>query len=78
MTSGKPYKEKISNFSKIKFFLGGESNRDRMTLVSTAGGVRGLSADDSESAGKKDFKAVENMESIQISELELEQFVTGN
>lgn len=78
MTSGKPFKEKISIFSKIKFFLGGGSNRDRMTLVSTAGGVRGLSADDSESAGKKDFKAVEKMESIQISELELEQFVTGN
>jgi hypothetical protein len=78
MTSAKPFKEKISILSKIKFFLGGGSNRDRMTLVSTAGGVRGLSADDSESAGKKDFKAVEKMESIQISELELEQFVTGN
>jgi uncharacterized protein YgiM (DUF1202 family) len=73
----KPLKEKVSVFSRLKNFFDSDNKRARVTLVSTAGGVRGLTEEESDAAGKTDFKAVAAMESIRVSEDEIDAFVEG-
>ena len=77
-TATKPYKKKISIFSRIKNFFRHDSNRDRVALVSTTGGIRGLSEGEEDSSGKKDFAAVENMEGLKVSPEEVDKFIQGN
>jgi uncharacterized protein YgiM (DUF1202 family) len=74
----KPLKEKVSVFNRLKNFFSSDNKRARVTLISTAGGVRGLTEEESDAAGKTDFKAVAAMESIMVSEDEIEAFVEGN
>ncbi len=78
VSQAKPLKEKVSVFSRLKKFFNSDNKRARVTLVSTAGGVRGLTEDESDAAGKSDFKAVATMESITVSEEEIDAFVEGN
>jgi hypothetical protein len=59
-------------------FFSSENKRDRLTLVSTAGGVRGFSGDETDPSGKKDFESVTKMESVKISQVEVENFVSSN
>ncbi len=78
VSSSKPYSQKISIFALLKNFFHTDNKRSRLTLVSTAGGVRGLTDDESDAIGKTDFAAVKIMESIELSETEIDQFVAGN
>ena len=73
----KPLKEKVSVFSRLKKFFDSDNKRARVTLVSTAGGIRGLTEEESDAAGKTDFKAVAIMESIKVSEDDIDSFVEG-
>jgi hypothetical protein len=74
----KPITDKVSVFSRLKNFFSNENKRARVTLVSTAGGVRGLTEEESDASGKTDFQALASMESITASEDELDDFVTGS
>lgn len=74
----KPITDKVSVFSRLKNFFSNENKRARVTLVSTAGGVRGLTEEESDASGKTDFQALATMESITASEDELDDFVTGS
>lgn len=73
----KPLKEKVSVFSRLKNFFDSDNKRARVTLVSTAGGLRGLTEEASDATGKTDFKAVATMESITVSEDEIDAFIGG-
>ena len=78
-TSNKPFKEKISIFTRIKNFFSYDKKRERVAVVSTAGGIRGLAeAEGGGSTGKKDYAAVENMESLKVNPKEVDEFVKGN
>ena len=77
VSPGKPLKEKVSVFSRLKNFFDSDNKRARVTLVSTAGGLRGLTEEESDATGKTDFKAVATMESITVSEDEIDAFIGG-
>ena len=77
VSSAKPPKEKNSVFGRLKNFFSSDSKRARVTLVSTAGSVRGLTEEQSDALGKTDFKAVLRMESFLVSEAEVDDFVTS-
>ena len=74
----KPLKEKVSVFNRLKNFFSSDNKRARVTLVSTAGGVRGLTEEESDATGKTDFKAVAALESMTVSEDKVDVFVEGN
>ena len=78
LTQDKPLQEKVSIFARLKSFFDNGNSRERLTLVSTAGGIRGLSDYDSESPTSKNFDAVETMEKLVISDKDLENFLAGN
>jgi len=78
LTPDKPIEEKVSIFARLKSFFDNGNSRERLTLVSTAGGIRGLSDYDSESQTSKNFNAVVKMEAVVISDLELEDFLSSN
>ncbi len=78
VTSTKPSTEKASISSRLLNFFNNENKRDRLTLVSTAGGIRGFSSDESDASGRKDFESVGKMEAATVSEAEVEQFVASN
>ena len=78
VTTIKPTKGDISISQRLINFFSSENKRDRLTLVSTAGGVRGFSDDETDPSGKKDFESVAKMESVKISEVEVENFVSSN
>lgn len=70
----KPRTEKVSFFTRFKRFLRGDSQRARVSTVSTAGGLRGLTDEETENSGNKDYEAVKKMEELLVSEQEVEQF----
>ena len=78
VTSTKPSTQKASISSRLLNFFNNENKRDRLTLVSTAGGIRGFSSDKSDASGRKDFESVGKMEAAMVSEAEVEQFVASN
>lgn len=78
VTANSPPEIKVSIFDRLKRFFGNGNSRERMTLISTAGGIRGLSDFDDEDAGKKDFAAVQFMESIQPDDDQVASFVSAN
>jgi len=78
VTSAKPSKAKVSISERLLNFFNSENKRERLSLVSTAGGIRGFSADPTDPAGKKDFESVSKLESIKISEGDLEDFISSN
>jgi len=78
VTSTKPSTQKASISSRLLNFFNNENKRDRLTLVSTAGGIRGFSSDESDASGRKDFESVGKMEAATVSEAEVEQFVSSN
>ena len=78
ITTIKPSKGDISISQRLINFFSSENKRDRLTLVSTAGGVRGFSEDETDPSGKKDFESVAKMESVKINEAEIENFVSSN
>ena len=78
ITTIKPSKGDISISQRLINFFSSENKRDRLTLVSTAGGVRGFSDDKTDPSGKKDFESVAKMESVKINEAEIENFVSSN
>lgn len=78
VTSVKMFKKKISIFNRIKNFFRTQTKRDRMAIVSTVGGIRGLADGDDESTGKKDFESVKVMETMKLSNDEIDEFIAGN
>ena len=78
VTFSKPTVTAISISSRLINFFSGENKRDRLTLISTAGGVRGFSDDPNDPSGKKDFESVGKMESVKLTEAEVEKFVSSN
>ncbi len=78
ITSTKPSTQKASISSRLLNFFNNENKRDRLTLVSTAGGIRGFSSDESDASGRKDFESVGKMEAATVSEAEIEKFVSSN
>jgi len=77
VSSAKPPEQKNSVFGRLKNFFSSDSKRARVTLVSTAGGIRGLTEEQSDALGKTDFKAVSRMEDFLVSEAEVDDFVTS-
>jgi hypothetical protein len=77
LTPEKPFEEKVSIFARLKSFFNTGNSRERLTLVSTAGGIRGLSDYDSETPTTKNFNAVSELENQTITEAELEAFLAG-
>ena len=77
VSSAKPPEQKNSVFGRLKNFFSSDSKRARVTLVSTAGSVRGLTEEQSDALGKTDFKAVSRMEDFLVSEAEVDDFVTS-
>ncbi len=78
VSASKPFSQKVSIFSMLKNFFRSDNKRARLTLVSTAGGVRGLTDEESDAIGTTDFAAVKIMESIELSDTEIDKFVAGN
>ena len=78
LTPDKPFEEKVSIFARLKSFFDNGNSRERLTLVSTAGGIRGLSDYDSESPTSKNFDAVSKMETLVISDKELDNFLSDS
>ncbi|MFT7674314.1 MAG: hypothetical protein ACI845_002731 [Gammaproteobacteria bacterium] len=78
LTPDKPFEEKVSIFARLKSFFNTGNSRERLTLVSTAGGIRGLSDDNSDSPTTKNFGSVATMEKLFITDTELEAFLAGN
>ena len=78
VTSTKPFEESISISERLINFFSNENKRERLTLVSTAGGIRGFADDETDASGKKDFDSVAKMESVKISEVEVENFISSN
>jgi len=77
VSSARPAEEKNSVFGRLKNFFSSDSKRARVTLVSTAGSVRGLTEEQSDALGKTDFKAVATMEGFLVSEAEVDAFVAS-
>ncbi len=78
VSTTKPFSQKVSIFTLLKNFFSTDNKRTRMTLVSTAGGVRGLTDQESDATGKTDFAAVALMESLDISDTEIDEFIARN
>jgi hypothetical protein len=78
VTANSPPENQVSIFDRLKRFFDNGNSRERMTLISTAGGIRGLSDFDDEDAGMKDFTAVQFMESIQPDDDQVASFISGN
>lgn len=78
VTRIKPFEGDISITQRLINFFSGLNKRSRLTLVSTAGGVRGFSDDETDPSGKKDFNSVAKMESVKVSEVEVENFISSN
>ena len=78
VSSSKPYAEKVSILTLLKNFFRTDNKRARVALISTAGGVRGLTDEQSDAIGKTDFASVEIIESLEISEKEINKFIVGN
>ena len=78
VSTNKPFKKKVSIFARIKNFFSNKSNRKRVNPVSTAGGVRGLSDEDEEATGKKDYQGVEQMEKVEVSDQDVDEFIENN
>lgn len=78
VSSSKPYSQKVSIFALLKNFFRTDNKRARVALVSTAGGVRGLTDEESDAIGKTDFAAVKIMESFEFSDTEIDKFVARN
>ncbi len=74
LTDNRPSEEKVSIFNRIKNFFGGNKSRSRVSTISTAGGIRGLSEEEGEASGKKDFQEVEKMEQIKVTDEDVEKF----
>ena len=78
VSSSKPYSQKVSIFALLKNFFRSDNKRARVALVSTAGGVRGLTDEESDAIGKTDFAAVKVMESFELSDTDIDNFVASN
>jgi uncharacterized protein YgiM (DUF1202 family) len=78
VSTAKPPAQKISIFSRLKNFFSSDSKRARVTLVSTAGSIRGLTEEQSDATGKTDFKAVAKMENYRVSDADVDAFVAGS
>lgn len=78
LTSSKPAEESVSFFNRIKSFFMSDNKRSRVSTISTAGGIRGLSEEEGESAGQKDYEALQKMERMTVSDEEVEKFVEGS
>lgn len=78
LSDTKPRAEKVSFFTRLKRFLRSENNhRARVSTVSTAGGLRGLTEENTENSGNKDYEALRKMEQLSVTEQEVEQFSQG-
>ncbi|MDJ0834021.1 MAG: SH3 domain-containing protein [Gammaproteobacteria bacterium] len=78
LSKSKPSEESVSFFNRIKSFFTSDNKRARVSNVSTAGGVRGLSDGEMETSGNRDYESVEKMEQMTVSEQEVETFIEGN
>ena len=78
VTANSPPETTVSIFARLKRFFDNGNSRERLTFISTAGGIRGLSDFDDEDTGKKDFTAVQYMESIQPDDQQIADFISGN
>lgn len=78
VTTSKPAEENISFFNRIKSFFMSDNKRSRVSTISTAGGIRGLSEEEGESSGNKDYEALQKMEKMIVSDEEVEKFVEGS
>lgn len=77
VTAHKPPETTVSIFSRLKRFFSNDNSRERLALISTAGGIRGLSDFDDEEVDHKDFIAVQYMESIQPDDQQIADFIAG-
>ena len=73
-----PIQNKISLFGRIKNFFKPKSNRNRVSVVSTAGGIRGLADGEVDSSGNHDQESLERLETLEISSEELRKFIESN
>jgi len=78
VSATKPPAEKISVFGRLKNFFNSDNQRARVTLVSTAGSIRGLTEAESDAVGKTDFKAVAIMESYRVGERDIDNFIASS
>lgn len=78
VSNSKPPDEKISILGRLKRLLGDNDKRDRLILISTAGGIRGLTEEESDAVGRTDFKALSAIESISVSRDEIQQFLDSD
>lgn len=78
VTANSPPETKISILDRLKRFFDNGNSRERLTLISTASGIRGLSDVGHEDTGKKDFTAVQYMESIQPDDHQIAKFISDN
>mgnify|MGYP002640105861 FL=1 len=75
VTEKEPIAHKISIFDRIKKMFSTRHSRDRVSVVSTAGGIRGLSDGEVDSTGTRNFESVKKIESIEINQSELDAFI---
>ncbi len=78
ISTAKPSPEKLSIVTRLKNFFSNENRRVRLTYVSTAGGIRNLTEDESDAAGRTDFRALRALESMILSDSEIDQFIADN
>ncbi len=78
VTEVEPITHKISIFNRIRNFFRSSTGRDRVSVVSTAGGIRGLSDGEIESSGAQDFESLHSLEKIEIPPQELDTFIQSN
>jgi len=75
----RPRTEKVSFFTRLKRFLRSDnSHRARASTVSTAGGLRGLTDEETENSGVRDYESLRKMEQLTVTEKEVEQFSQGD
>ncbi len=78
VSRAKPFESKASIFSRLKNFFQNDNRRVRLAYVSTAGGVRDLTEEESDAAGKTDFKSLRVLEDIDLGDAEIDAFIAGN
>ena len=73
-----PIKEKIGFFTRIRNFFSSEKRKDRTSVISTAGGIRGLADGDVKSSGVRDVESLKKLETIIVTPDELNTFIDGS
>jgi hypothetical protein len=78
VTNKAPSAESLSIFGRLKNLFDDDNRRSRLTYVSTAGGIRGLTEEESDASGDTDFGALRSLERIVIPQAELDDFISRN